>query len=316
MNPRIASLALLAATSLALAGCSSTAEPADDGALTIVASTNVYADIAATVAGADVAVTALITSGAQDPHSYEATAQDRLTVSKADLVISNGGGYDAFIDPLVSDGARVVIASDLAPDAPAAEEEHDHADDHADEAGHEGHDHVAGFNEHVWYDPEIMSTVAQHIAEELSAIDPAHASAYSERSAAFQDDMTALEASLDALKAARGGDGVFVTEPVGLRLFERAGLVNETPAAFSEAVEEGQDVPAATLLDALGILSSGHVDLVAVNAQTGGAETDRVLEEAKTLSLPVVELSEMLPEGETYVSWMTGVITEVKTALA
>ena len=37
----------------------------------------------------------------QDPHSYEASAQNQLALSKADLVIENGGGYDDFIDRMV-----------------------------------------------------------------------------------------------------------------------------------------------------------------------------------------------------------------------
>ena len=91
----LAPLALAAASVLALAGCAGSAGPAatsDDGKLQVVASTNVYGDIASAIGGDLLDVQSIITSFAQDPHSYEASARDQLTVSRAGLLIENGGG--------------------------------------------------------------------------------------------------------------------------------------------------------------------------------------------------------------------------------
>ena len=51
--------------------------------INVVASTDVYGDIAGVIGGDKVNVTAIITKTSQDPHSYEATAQDRLAVSQS-----------------------------------------------------------------------------------------------------------------------------------------------------------------------------------------------------------------------------------------
>ena len=108
--------ALAFSATLALSACGSSdsgSGAADDGTLTIVASTNVYGDIAQAVAGDGVEVTSIITSAAQDPHEYEATAQDRLALDDADIVIENGGGYDPFVDTLLdgSDNDPHVISA-------------------------------------------------------------------------------------------------------------------------------------------------------------------------------------------------------------
>ncbi len=310
--------AALAVLALALAGCSSsTADGAGDtapGDLHIVASTSVYADIAQAVGGEGITVTGVVTSTAQDPHSYEVTAKDRVTIAKADLVVRNGGGYDSFMDALVPEGAPVVTAIDEAPDLPADasagadEHEHEH-EDHDHEHGedghdHAGHDHIEGFNEHVWYDPAIMAAVADDIAHDLGELDPAHAADYTERAAAFRAETDTLDERLATVAKEHAGAGVFVTEPVPLRLTDRADLKNLTPPALSEAVEEGQDVPPATLLEALDILRSGDVSVVILNTQTGGAESQQVEKAAKAENIPVIEFSEVLPEGEDYVSWM------------
>ena len=131
MNRRL--LAPLAAASLVavLAACAPATPARDDDGLRIVASTNVYGDIASTIAGDAATVTSIITSAAQDPHSYEASAQDQLAVADADLIVHNGGGYDSFIDTLLdatgNDDVVVLDAveiSGLAPEDEHAEDEH------------------------------------------------------------------------------------------------------------------------------------------------------------------------------------------------
>jgi zinc/manganese transport system substrate-binding protein len=325
--------ALPAVSALALAGCASGADAdasgADTDAITVVASTDVYADIAQQVAGDAVEVSAIITSSAQDPHDFEPSAQDQLTVSRADLIIENGGGYDSFIDALIDSsgaGAHVITASEFSHDYPGAEEHSDeetegeHSDEHAEdehaEDEHAGHDHIEGFNEHVWYDPHTMAHVAEAIAEELAELLPDEAATFEANAEAFAAEIETIEEALAEVDAAHGGARIFVTEPVSVYLAAAAGLDNVTPEAFSEAVEEGQDVPPATLLEALDLLSSGEVALVIANTQTGGAETTQVLDAAETDGIPVIEFSETLPEGQTYISWMLENVEAISAALA
>ena len=128
-------------------------------------------------------MTSFITNAAQDPHEYEASAQDRLALDKADVVVKNGGGYDPFIDALLESGDAepavldAVEISGLAPhddeDADEQHEDEEHADEeHADE---DEHAHIEGFNEHVWYDFGTMTKVAEALGDELSELDPGHA---------------------------------------------------------------------------------------------------------------------------------------------
>ena len=326
MIRRPTTLAVAAASVLVLTGCAGVATSgggsAGDGRVQVVASTNVYGQIAEVVGGDAVEVTSIIHSAAQDPHSYEASARDQLSVSRADLVIENGGGYDAFVDGLIAatgTDAKVLTAVEFSSAWPAgsahddsAHEDSDHedsdheggsgADDHSEDA--HGHDHVAGFNEHVWYDLHAMSDLAKGIASQLGTLRPEEAAAFEANAAAFAASTDELTSELAALDTAHGGAQVFVTEPVPLYLTDAAGLVNVTPQAFSQAVEEGQDVPPSTLLEGLHLIRSGHVRAVIVNSQTGGVETDAVIEDAKQQGIPVLEFSEVLPDGLTYVEWM------------
>lgn len=314
--------AVVAASALALAGCAGTAAPegtSADGKLQVVTSTNVYGDIVSAIAGDTVDVTAIISSTSQDPHEYEATAKDQLAVSKAGLLIENGGGYDSFMDALVEatgTKAPVISAVEFSHDWPG-NDGHDHSDDHSDaptddpttEASdvaddHSGHNHIEGFNEHVWYDPHTIEHVAEKIAEELTVLVPSESATFSQGLADFTAGISTLEGALDTLSAAHAGEKIFITEPVPLYLTTAAGLENVTPEAFSEAVEEGQDVPPATLLEATRILEAGDVRILIANSQTGGAETTQVIELAKKQGIPVLEFSEIKPQDQTYLQWM------------
>lgn len=314
--------AVVAASALALAGCAGTAAPegtSADGKLQVVTSTNVYGDIVSAIAGDTVDVTAIISSTSQDPHEYEATAKDQLAVSKAGLLIENGGGYDSFMDALVEatgTKAPVISAVEFSHDWPG-NDGHDHSDDHSDaptddpttEASdvaddHSGHNHIEGFNEHVWYDPHTIEHVAEKIAEELTELVPSESATFSQGLADFTAGISTLEGALDTLSAAHAGEKIFITEPVPLYLTTAAGLENVTPEAFSEAVEEGQDVPPATLLEATRILEAGDVRILIANSQTGGAETTQVIELAKKQGIPVLEFSEIKPQDQTYLQWM------------
>lgn len=126
-------LALASAATLVLAGCSGASGSSDDsGLVRVVASTNVYGDIAASIGGDLVDVTSIISNQAQDPHSYEATARDQLTLSKAQLVVANGGGYDPFIDTLLGGNHNSDVVTVTATEVSGLEGD-GHADDGPDD---------------------------------------------------------------------------------------------------------------------------------------------------------------------------------------
>jgi zinc/manganese transport system substrate-binding protein len=106
-----------------------------------------------------------------------------------------------------------------------------------------------------------------------------------------------------------------MTEPLPGYLAEAAGLTDVTPEGFAESVEEGTDVAPAVLLDALNVIGSGEVTALLTNAQTGGAETDRVEAAAKDAGIPVVAFTELLEDGSSYSEWMSDAIKSLAAAV-
>jgi zinc/manganese transport system substrate-binding protein len=289
---------------LLLAACGSDGSTADAAAgdgVSVVASTDVYGDVVSAIGGDDVQVTSIISDPSADPHSYEASARTQLAVSEADLIVENGGGYDDFVDTLVS-------SSDS--DAPVI--------DAVELSGREAEAEAAGeeFNEHVWYDLGTVGKLSDEIVSQLSDIDPANADTYAANGADFAEQLQGLVTRQQEARPSTQGAGVAITEPVPGYLLDALGAENRTPEEFSEAIEEGGDVAPAVLQETLDLFSSGQVDALVYNEQTTGAETEQVLAAAKAAGVAVVPVSETLPDGADYVSWMQGNVDDVVAALS
>lgn len=213
-----------------------------------------------------------------------------------------------------------------------AEDDHDHGDqghtdedghDHGDEAhdedaddhGDHDHHHIEGFNEHVWYDPHTIEHFVEALAATLEERIPHAADDIATNAESVIAEIAGLEDQLGELEQDHAGDAVFFTEPIGGYLAAAAGLEDVTVEGFAEAVEEGQDVAPATLLKALDAVEGGDVDVLIVNAQTGGSETERMIAAAEEADVPVVEFAETLPDGSTYADWMASNITALADAL-
>jgi zinc/manganese transport system substrate-binding protein len=308
---RVAALAAVLTMAAALAGCGAASAPdaglaakgstgTTDGvtAINVVASTDVYANIAQSVGGKTVTVTSFISDPGQDPHSYEASAQNQLAISKADLVIENGGGYDDFIDRMVKAShakATVLNAVDISGKKAATGQ---------------------GLNEHVWYDFPTVALLADKVAAALTAIDGRDAARFQANAKAFTAQVQGLVTEEQSLKASYGGGGVAITEPVPLYLLEAVGLHNETPPAFSAAVEEGNDVSALVLKQTLDLFKLGKVKALVYNEQTSGPITEQVKKAAEHAGIPVVPVTETLPDGSSYVAWMAENLHRLRFALS
>lgn len=295
-------LPVLGATAaLALAGCSSapSSSPSAGGdRIAVVASTNVWGDIASTVGGDHVSVTSIIDSPDKDPHEYEADAQTQLKLSKAQVVIENGGGYDDFVDTMLKTaGSTSVVKLD--------------AVDISGKSASGGDE----LNEHVWYDFPTVEKVIDKIEAEFSTIDGAHSVDFARNADAVKKKIDGLASKEADVKSAHSGAGVAITEPVPLYMLDAMGLVNKTPEEFSEAVEEDRDVPVDVLNETLKLFSGHEVELLAYNEQTTGPQTEQVLTAAKTAGVSVVPVTETLPEGKDYVSWMSSNIDAITNAL-
>ena len=284
MRPGFAAVAAVSAVVVAVgtAGCSQHGSTHNENdAAAVVASTDVWGSVAGAVAGDHATVTSILDSAVDDPHSYEATPANAAAIADASLVVFNGGDYDYWVDDVLANNPDVptVDAYSLRPDP----------QQHA--------------NEHVFYDPATAKAVAAQVADRLAQIDASRADTYRANAAAFArnaDEVLTLER---AIGQEHPGAAVVATEPVAHYLLVNAGITDKTPEGFSNAIEEDTDPSPADLAAMLDLISTRQVSALLYNPQTETAVTEQLRDAAGKASIPVVTVTETLPEGTDYLTW-------------
>ena len=288
---------------------------------TVYATTNVWGSVAKAVGGDKVNVIVGVDDLSQDPHDYQATATDKLNITKSAVMLVNGGGYDDWgmsLAESVSHKPAVINAvalsglssnTDNAADEPASEQ-HQHeiktADPqpsdhpHLPSEGHsEVHSHSHGdFNEHVFFSLDTAKKVAEAVNKQLAATSPANQAIYAKNTQHFIQQIDALKVKAKQIGQQKAITA-FATEPVIGYLLADMGIKDVTPKAYVVQSETDAGVSVKVLNDSKSLLSNKQVGLLVVNAQTEDATSKQLITLAKALAVPVVAVYETFPDGVT-----------------
>ena len=272
------------------------------GVVKVLASTNVWGDIAKQLGGDWVEVTVILDDPMQDPHSYEASARDQLAVNDAEVIVMNGGGYDDFMTTLIqaADEAKIVQMAVPVAESTGESETHAHAHD----------------NEHVWYDFDSVGEFSQNFVAALTDIRPESFTDVNKNFDNFKIELDNLKIRLEGLAGHSLGLGVVATEGVGNLMLEHAGFENLTPEALADAIEEETEVPPAALAKTETLIKNNLVAILITNAQVEDQVSERLRKLAEAEGVPVVQFSELIPEaGMNYFDWMNQVLDQVQEAV-
>ncbi|HEV2933382.1 MAG TPA: zinc ABC transporter substrate-binding protein [Streptosporangiaceae bacterium] len=288
-------IALLAsACSSASAGPTASDAP---GAIVAVGAENEYANVIAQVGGKYVQASAIMSNPNTDPHTFEASASVARLVSQAQLVVQNGVGYDTWantIENASSNSSRkVVVVQDLL-GLPTSTP-----------------------NPHLWYMPSTMPVVANAIAADLAAIQPAHAAYFRANAARFVESLTAWDNAIAAFKAKYPSTPVATTEPVADYMLQAAGADNLTPFAFQVGIMNGTDPSAQNVALERSLFTQHKVKAFLYNQQVTSSLTESFITLAHANGIPVVGVYETMPvPGFDYQSWMLTEVQDLQKAVA
>jgi zinc/manganese transport system substrate-binding protein len=259
------------------------ASSSSSATIAVVAAENFYGDIVSQLGGSHVSVTSVISDPNIDPHEFEANPKYVRAVGIARLVIANGGGYDDWMDKLLAstpnDNRLVLKGFDIAtvklPD-----------------------------NEHIWYSYVNVGTIAEAITEKLKTLDSSHASEYDRNLQTFKLGLQKIQDKIGEIKSKYSGTAVGLTETIFQYQAVPLNLDVKTPQAFQKAMAEGNDPPASTVAMAEDQISKKQIKVLIYNQQTASKITDTLQIEAKAQNIPIVPVTETMPPGKNYQTWM------------
>ena len=284
-------------TATVIVSCSSATAVGGGGKIVAVGAENEYADVIGQVGGEYVQASAIMSNPNTDPHEFEASPAVAREVSAAQLVVQNGIGYDAFMSTVESaapSGARKVIDVQQLLNLPDSTP-----------------------NPHLWYEPTTMPKVADAIAADLSAIQPAHAAYFKANAKAFIASLGPWYNAIAAFKQAYLGVPVATTEPVADYMLAAVGADNLTPWTFQADVMNGVDPSPQVLASEKALFTSRKVKVFLYNQQVTDPLTESLITLADQNDIPVVGVYETMPvPGYDYQTWMLTEVQDLKKAVA
>jgi ABC-type Zn uptake system ZnuABC Zn-binding protein ZnuA len=146
------------------------------GRLEVVTTIEILADLARNVGGDRVKVRSLVPPGV-DVESFQTTPEDSIAVSRAEVIVVNGLGLDAFLESVVEGaqrtGAVLVIAAEGLGTGPRG---------------------VANARDpHLWQDPLLAIHYVERIRDGLASADPENAPVYQANADAYMAELRQLD---------------------------------------------------------------------------------------------------------------------------
>jgi zinc/manganese transport system substrate-binding protein len=273
----------------------STAPPCPAEAIQVVVSVDQWGDIVEQLSGDCAVVTTIINSSAADPHDYEPSPADIASFTDAEIVVVNGCDYDHWADetaegldpaPTIVNACEVVGKTD-------------------------------GDNPHIWYGPEYVFEVAAAVTQQLQAALPSTGTYFADRAAAWDSSMQGYRDEVAAIRSQFPGRSYAATESVFEYMGEALTLENTTPEGFARAAANETDPSPGDVQAFDQLLTSGGASVLVYNVQTEGAIPEQVRGTAEGAGVPVVDVTESIPEGVgSFAEWQVGQLRALSAALA
>lgn len=286
----LASVGMLASVAACGSGRSSSEK---NGTIEVVASVNQWGTVAKTLGGGNVNVTSIINSTNVDAHDYEPTTSGIAKLQKAQVIIVNGAGYDAWaVKAAQSAKATVVNAAEV--------------------GGVKD-----GDNPHVWFSADVRKAVAQAITEAYEQADAAKKSDFDKLHDQWKSEENNVESKIAEVKQKSDGLAYAATESVASYLAEDMGLTDATPSGYVRATANESEPTPTDIRQFTDALKSGEIKLLIVNTQEESELTSKITDAAKSANVPMVELTEQMPERyDSLTAWMEGLVDAFSQVIA
>lgn len=278
------SVALLAIFAVACGSNGAAKQSSSNGSkIQVVASLDFYGEVAKAVGGNKVSVQSIINNPAVDPHDYEPTTKVGKSVASADLVVASGIGYDGWMDKVVKSADKSKNYLRVADDLMIKKE---------------------GDNEHIWYDPRTMPKLANTLADKFAKKDPADKATFKANAKKYIASLDDLNTLINKLKSKVNGQLVDVSEPVfGYALDYLGYKVNDDH--FSKSTEDGTDYSAKDIHGIETDIKEKKIAFFVNNIQASSKTVNQLVKLAEQNNVPVLKVTETLPKGKNYRTWMT-----------
>ncbi|WEV74624.1 zinc ABC transporter substrate-binding protein [Bifidobacterium sp. ESL0798] len=261
------------------------------GPISVVASINQWGSLAREIGGSDVKVTSIVNTVSVDAHDFEPQTTDMAKLQGAEIVVVNGAGYDNWASKSVAKGTTSVSAATAVGAS-------------------------TGDNPHLWFSKDARTAMATELEDAFAKARPAKAKRFQARLKTWKAGETKLEGTMKAFSQKHKDATYGATEPVAYYLMDDLGFTDKTPKGYTQAVgSEGEPAPS-DLQKFQHLISGRDVNLLINNTQEASNTTNLLTGTAGRTEVPVVDVSEQMPENQTTLTgWTTALTKNIDKAM-
>lgn len=250
----------------------------------VVASVNQWGSLAEQIGGVHVKVTSVLSSTDVNAHDFEPKTDDIGKLQQAQVVVSNGAGYDTWATKNLSKTMVSVSAAQMV-------------------------GAVEGDNPHLWFSSDARNAMAKELADTYSRIMPAQKKYFNNKLTAWNRREKKIEKDMKAFSDSHKNVSYAATEPVAYYLLSDMGFTDNTPEGYLQSSSTNSEPTPTDLQEFQELLEKHKVEVLINDAQSTSDATNTLTGIAYKSDVPVLDVSEQMPSDYTSLtSWIRALI--------
>lgn len=249
----------------------------------------------------------------KDAHSYDPTAQDLITIQKADLFVYVGGEMekwsDKVLDSIEKDKTKLICIADFVNTMEEQEVDGAEAEEEMEEEG--------AFDEHVWTSPENAIKMVNVLEQAMEGIDSKNSNAYQENAEKYIAQIKEVDSKIQNIVDNKVRDRLIFADKMPMQYFIDYYHL-KVSAAFSGCSTETEP-SAQTIAYLQDKVKEEKIPVVLYIELNPGRVAQAIADETGAKAMQIQTLHNVslddFNKGETWVSLMTRNIDVLKKAL-
>lgn len=219
------------------------------------------------------------------------TTKDADTLSKAQVIVANGAGYDSWATKSLTKDTVSVSAAQMV-------------------------GAVEGDNPHLWFSSDARNAMAKELADTYSRIMPKQKKYFANKLKAWNRREAKIEKDMRRFSDAHGSVSYAATEPVAYYLLSDMGFTDKTPKSYIQTTSDGSQPSSETLQDFQSLLEKRKINVLINNTQEASDATNMLTGTAHKSDVAVIDVTEQMPtDCKSLTSWIMRLIATLNETL-
>lgn len=287
---------IVAAVTLGFAACGQTVEkpkpkPKQATKISVVSTVDTWGSLAKEIGGADINVKSIMAGANTDIATFKPKSKDLQNMQDAQVVITNGAGYDDWATKIRPKKAEIISAAATV-------------------------GALNGDNPYLWFSHDARDAMASSMADTFSRVMPAKKRVFAKRLNEWQEREKKLTDYLKDFAKENSDAKYAATSPVLFWLMADMNARDNTPKDYAEALSNNNDPQSSSVEEFQKLIEDRKIDVLISDSQQGSDVLNLLNGTAGRSYTSTVRVSELMPQYANQLDqWIMKICDDIHNAL-